>query len=59
MACPPRPGWPGDGFTIPDIVLGHSLHWPERYQALPEDARLRYWLARVRRRPAYLAADSA
>lgn len=49
----------GEEFTIADIVLGHCLHWAERYQAMPEDGRLRAYLARVRRRPAYLAADSS
>ncbi|SDL46600.1 glutathione S-transferase family protein [Paracoccus chinensis] len=49
----------GEEFTIADIVLGHCLHWAERYQTMPEDARLRAYLARVRRRPAYLAADSS
>lgn len=56
---PGTPWLAGDGFTIADIVLGHCLHWAERYEALPDDARLRGYLARVRQRPAYLAADSA
>lgn len=58
-SLPATPWLAGEEFTIADIVLGHCLHWAERYQALPEEARLRDWLARVRRRPAYLAADSA
>lgn len=56
---PGTPWLAGQEFTIADIVLGHCLHWAERYQALPEDARLRAYLARVRQRPAYLVADSS
>ena len=58
-SLPDTPWLAGEDFTIADIVLGHCLHWAERYQALPEDARLRAYLARVRQRPAYLAADSS
>lgn len=56
---PATPWLAGDQFTIADIVLGHCLHWAERYQALPGDARLQAYLARIRQRPAYLAADSS
>ena len=58
-ALPGTPWLAGEEFTIADIVLGHCLHWAERYQALPEDVRLRDYLGRIRLRPAYLAADSA
>ena len=48
-----------DRFTIADIVLGHCLHWAERYERHVSKPILRDYLARVEARPAYRTADSA
>lgn len=49
----------GSSFTIADIVLGHCLHWAERYERHVSQPILRDYLARVEARPAYRTADSA
>ena len=40
-----------DRFTIADIVLGHCLHWAERYERPVSQPILRDYLARVEARP--------
>lgn len=49
----------GENFTIADIVLGHCLHWAERFHETITHPRLRTYMAQVERRPAYRLADSA
>ena len=49
----------GDSFTIADIVVGHCLHWAERFHEPIAHPRLRDYLAQIERRPAYRLADSA
>lgn len=48
----------GDSFGIADIVLGHCLHWSERFHTPLRHARLKDYMARIDRRPAYRMADA-
>ena len=48
----------GDSFTIADIVLGHCLHWAERFHEPIRHPRLASYLGQIDRRPAYRLADS-
>ena len=53
-----QPWLAGDSFTIADIVLGHCLHWAERFHEPIRHPRLVEYMAQIDRRPAYRLADS-
>lgn len=59
MQAQPGPWTMGEVFTIADIVLGHCLHWAERYEQPVRHPRLREHLDRVERRTAYRTADAS
>ena len=48
----------GESFTIADIVLGHCLHWSERFHMPLRNPRLQDYMGRIDRRPAYRMADA-
>lgn len=47
----------GAAFTIADIVLGHCVHWAERYGLSTNHPRMQQHKAAVEQRPAYHNAD--
>ena len=49
----------GNSFTIADIILGHCLHWAERYERPVRQPVLRRYLTQIESRSAYRTADSA
>lgn len=54
-----EPWLTGRAFTIADIVLGHCLHWADRYGLSPSHPRLLRHFSAVELRPAYRNADCA
>jgi glutathione S-transferase len=49
----------GDGFTVPDLLLGHCLGWGKSMGWTIPDGNLTAYLARVRERPAFKSATAA
>jgi glutathione S-transferase len=49
----------GDGFTVPDLLLGHCLGWGKSMGWTIPDGNLQAYFERVRSRPAFKQATAA
>ncbi|NOT71171.1 MAG: glutathione S-transferase family protein [Hyphomicrobium sp.] len=48
----------GDTFTVPDLLLGHTIGWAASMKWTPPDGNVADYVARVRARPAFAAATA-
>jgi glutathione S-transferase len=48
----------GDTFTVPDLLLGHTIGWAATMKWTVPEGRVADYAARVRGRPAFLAANA-
>lgn len=48
----------GDTFTVPDLLLGHTIGWAASMKWTPPEGNVAQYVARVRTRPAFLAASA-
>jgi glutathione S-transferase len=54
----PGPWILGERFTLPDVLLGSSIHFMDMFKVLPDRAELKAYLERCRTRPAFQRAMS-
>ena len=46
----------GDGFTVPDLILGHCAGWAQSTGWTPPEGNVSAYFKRIRERPAFVAA---